>query len=204
MRCFVCNNSCISICCHWLKCPYILFPVHFDCYWYLHCTFTCTVVGVDVPIEFVAVQLYVPDATLCILEMVKVAPVWRTLLELSVLVQLHVMLVLGLAALTLHVMVADWPSVTRYGLDVIITSGLSEQCIKERSFGTPYILIYSSVKRLVFRLERSRRSVKVHFGQRSFIVSFKLKLLNFTWNERYIDWMPLFIVVMKHQPLQFY
>ena len=93
---------------------------------YLHCTSTLIVAGSEVPTVVLAVQLYDPDLLLCMLEIVYLGPLWRTILGLSVLIHLQVMLVFGFASVTVHISVAVFPSITLYGLDGLdFTSGLS-------------------------------------------------------------------------------
>lgn len=94
---------------------------------YLHCMSTIVVAASEVPTTLLAVQRYKPDLFLCIFGINKVGPLWRTLMGLSVLYHLHVILELGLAAVTLHSNVAVCPSLTLYGLNVLdVTSGLSK------------------------------------------------------------------------------
>ena len=82
----------------------------------------------EVPTLLLAVQLYDPDLPLCILGKMYEGPLWRTLLGLSVLNHLHVMPVLGFAAVTVHAKEAVCPSLTLYGLGGLdLTSGLSKK-----------------------------------------------------------------------------
>ena len=93
---------------------------------YIHCTSTSIVAGSEVPTALMAVQLYDPILPLCMLCIVYVDPVWRTVLGVSDLNHLHVMKVLGLALITVHTNVAICPSVSVYGLGKLdLTSGLS-------------------------------------------------------------------------------
>lgn len=94
--------------------------------YYSHCTSILLSTTSDVLTELLAVQLYDPDLFLCILEILNVGPLWIMVLGRSVLYHCHVILELGLAAVTLHSNIAACPSVTLYGLKVLdVTSGLS-------------------------------------------------------------------------------
>ena len=102
----------------------VIFKVNCSICNHLHCTFTLTVAAPEVPTLLLAVQLYDPELPLCMLGKMYEGPLWRTLLGLSVLNHLHVMPVLGFAAVTVHVKVAVCPSLTLNGR-VDLTSGLS-------------------------------------------------------------------------------
>lgn len=93
---------------------------------YSHCISILISTASDVPAELLAVQLYDPDIFFCIFGTVNLDPLWSTVLGLSVLYHTHVILELGLAAVTLHSNAAVCPSIIPYGLEVVdVTSGLS-------------------------------------------------------------------------------
>lgn len=93
---------------------------------YSHCVSIIISTTSDIPAELLAVQLYDPDIFLFIFGTVNLDPLWSTVPGLSVLYHAHVILELGLAAVTLHSNAAVCPSIIPYGLEVVkVTSGLS-------------------------------------------------------------------------------
>lgn len=79
----------------------------------------------DVPTELLAVQLYDPDLSLCMFAILKIGPLESTMLGLCVLNHFHTIPLLGFASVSIHSSVAVFPSITMYGLMVLVTSGLS-------------------------------------------------------------------------------